>query len=105
MLTTIGTPCISTKTEATPPERVPLFSACSVGNPKYRVKVRGQEAAAVGFILKSVPLGHKSGMSCREIKSNTYGTSIHFSCFLQNRSNCKTVWWELKAGGEGGDRD
>ena len=30
-------------------------------------------------------------MSCREIKSNIYGTSTHFSCFLQNWSNCKTI--------------
>ena len=30
-------------------------------------------------------------MSHREMKSNIYGTSTHFSCFLQNWSNCKTV--------------
>ena len=38
------------------------------------------------------PLGHKSGMSLRE---NTYGTSTHFSCFLQNQSSCKTVINEI----------
>ena len=57
-------------------------------------KVREQEAAE-GFTPKSVPLGHKSGMSHREIKSNTYGTSTHFSCFLQNWSSCKTVIIEI----------
>ena len=34
-------------------------------------------------------------MSHREIKSNTYGTSTHFSCFLQNWSSCKTVIIEI----------
>ena len=37
---------------------------------------------------KSAPLGHKSGMSFREIKRNIYVTSTHFSCFLQNWSSC-----------------
>ena len=51
-------------------------------------KVGGQEGAE-SFIPKSIPLGHKS--ACREIKGSTYATSTHFLCFLQNRSNCKTV--------------
>ena len=80
---------ISTETEATPPGRVPLFSVCSVRSPRYRDKVREQEAAE-GFTPKSAPIGHKSGVSHREIKSNTYGTSTRFSCFLQNWSSCKT---------------
>ena len=37
------------------------------------------------------PLGHKSGIFRREKKGNTYATSTHFPCSLQNRSNCKTV--------------
>ena len=53
-------------------------------------KVRGQEGAE-GFMPKSIPLGHKSGIFHREKKGNTYATSTHFPCFLQNRSNCKTV--------------
>ena len=53
-------------------------------------KVGGQEGAE-GVTLKSIPLGHKSGIFCREKKGNTYATSAHFPCFLQNRSNCKTV--------------
>ena len=85
---------ISTETEATPPGRVPLFSVCSVGSPRYRGKVREQEAAE-GFTPKSAPLGHKARLSRREIKSNTYGTSTHFSCFLQNWSSCKTVIIEI----------
>ena len=52
--------------------------------------IGGQERAEV-FTPKSVPLGHKSGMSHRDKKGNTSATSTHFSCFLQNRSNCKTV--------------
>ena len=40
---------------------------------------------------KSIPLGHKSGIFRREKKGNTYATSTHFPCSLQNRSNCKTV--------------
>ena len=30
-------------------------------------------------------------MSCRKKKGNTYATSTHFPCFLQNPSNCKMV--------------
>ena len=63
-------------------------------DPGSRGKVRGQEGSE-GFTPKSVPLGNKSGMSWREIKSNTYGTSTHFSYFLQNRSSCKTVIIEI----------
>ena len=37
------------------------------------------------------PLGHKSGIFRREKKGNTYATSTHFPCSLQNLSNCKTV--------------
>ena len=44
-----------------------------------------------GFTPKSTPLGHKSGIFHREKEGNTYATSTHFPCFLQNRSNCKTV--------------
>ena len=62
-------------------------SACLVGSPRYRGKVREEEAAE-GFTPKSAPLGHKSGMSQREIKINIYGTSTHFFCFPQNRFNC-----------------
>ena len=58
-------------------------SACLVGSPRYRGKVREEEAAE-GLTAKSAPLGHKSCMSRREIKSNIYGSSTHFSCFLQN---------------------
>ena len=57
-------------------------------------KVRGQEGAE-DFTPKSAPLKHKSGMSHREIKSNIYGTSTHFSCFLQNLSSSKTVIFEI----------
>ena len=53
-------------------------------------KVRGQEGAE-GFTPKSIPLGHKSGIFRREKKGNTYATSTHFPCSLQNRSNCRTV--------------
>ena len=94
VLTTTGIVWISTMTEATLPGRVPWLSTCSVGSPGYSGKVREQEAAE-DFTPKSAPLGHKSGISCREIKSNTYGTSTHFSCFLQNRSSCKTVIIEI----------
>ena len=31
-----------------------------------------------------------SGIFCRQKKGNTYATSTHFPCFLQNWSNCKT---------------
>ena len=50
----------------------------------------GQEGAE-GFTPKSISLGHKSGIFRREKKGNTYATSTHFPCSLQNRSNCKTV--------------
>ena len=53
-------------------------------------KVRGQEGAE-GFTPKSIPLGHKSGIFRKEKKGNTYATSTHFPCSLQNRSNCRTV--------------
>ena len=56
--------------------------------------VQGQRRTgrAEDFTPKSVPfLGHKSGISCREKKGNIYAASTHFACFLQNRSNCKTV--------------
>ena len=88
--TAIGTVWNATKTEATPLGGVPWFSACSFGSPRYRGKVRGQKGTD-SFTPKSAPLGHKSGMAHREIKINTYVTSTHFPCFLQNWSNCKTV--------------
>ena len=91
-LTRIGTVWISTKTEATLPGKVSWFSAYSVASPRSRGKVREEERAE-GFTPKSVLLGHKPGMSHREIKRNIYVTSTHFSCFLQNQSNCKTVIW------------
>ena len=69
---------------------VPCLSVCSVWSPGYWSKVGGQEGAEV-CTPKSIPLGHKSGLFCREKKVNTYATSTHFPCFLQNRSNCKTV--------------
>ena len=53
-------------------------------------KLGGQEGTE-GVTPKSIPLGHKSGIFHREKKGNTYATSTHFPCFLQNRSNCKTV--------------
>ena len=53
-------------------------------------KVGGQEGPE-GVTPKSIPLGHKSGIFHREIKGSTYATSTHFPCFLQNRSNGKTV--------------
>ena len=62
---------------------------CLVWSPGYGGKV-GQEGAE-GVTPKSIPLGHKSGIFHREKKGNTYATSTHFPCFLQNRSNCKTV--------------
>ena len=40
---------------------------------------------------KFTPLGHKSDIFHREKKVNTDTTFTHFPCFLQNRSNCKTV--------------
>ena len=62
--------------------------------PQIQGKVRGQEGVEC-FTPKSAPLGHKSGMSCREIKSNIYVTSTHFFCFLQDWSSCKTVIIEI----------
>ena len=53
-------------------------------------KVRGQEGAE-DFTPKSIPLGHKSGIFRREKRGNTYATSTHFPCSLQNQSNCRTV--------------
>ena len=53
-------------------------------------EVGGQEGAE-GVTPKSIPLAHKSGIFHREKKGNTYATSTHFPCFLQNQSNCKTV--------------
>ena len=46
---------------------------------------------AEGFTPKSIPLGPKSAIFSRVKKGNTYATSTHLPCFLQNRSNCKTV--------------
>ena len=69
---------------------VPRLSVCSVWSPGFGGKVGGQEGAE-GFTPKSIPLGHKSGIFCREKTGNTYATSTHFPCFLQNRSNYKTV--------------
>ena len=62
-----------------------LFVSCPPSS-----KVGGQEGAE-GFTPKSIPLGHKSGIFHREKKGNTYTASTSFPCFLQNRSNCKTV--------------
>ena len=47
------------------------------------------------FHTSSAPLGHKSGMSHREKKNNTYVTSTNFPYFLQNWSSCKTVIIEI----------
>ena len=91
--TMIGTVWNSTKTEATPAGRVPWSSACSVGSPRYRGKVREQEGAD-GFTPKSAPLWHKSGMSHREIEQ-THITSTYFPHFLQNKSSCKTEMIEI----------
>ena len=55
-------------------------------------KVGGLEGAE-GVTPKSIPLGHKSGIFQREKKGNIYATSMHFPCFLQSRSNCKTVFY------------
>ena len=46
---------------------------------------------AEGFTPSSIPLGPKSGIFSRAKKGNTYATSTHFPCSLQNWSNCKTV--------------
>ena len=81
---------VFTETKATLPKRVLWLSVCSVWSPEYGGKVGGQEGAE-GFIPKSIPLGHKSDMPLREKKGNTYATSTHLSCLLQNWSNCKTV--------------
>ena len=70
--------------------RVPTLSVCSVWSPGYGGKVGGQDGAE-DLIPKSTPLGQKAGMSHREKKGNTFSTSTHFPCFLQNQSNCKTV--------------
>ena len=58
--------------------------------PWVRGQVGGQEGAK-GFTPKSMPLGHESGIFRREKKGNTYATSTHFPCSLQNRFNCKTL--------------
>ena len=71
----------------------PIFSLFS-----WDPQIWGQnkrKLRAEGFTPKSVRLGQKSGMSHREIKSNTYVTSTHFSCFLQNQSSYKTVIIEI----------
>ena len=62
--------------------------------PQIQGKVRGQEGVEC-FTPKSAPLGHKSGMSHREINNNSKGTSIHFPYFLQTQSSCKTVIIEI----------
>ena len=66
------------------------ISAYSAWSPGYGGKVGGQEGAK-RVAPKSIPLGHKPGIFHREKKGNTYATSTHFPCSLQNRSNCKTV--------------
>ena len=77
-----------------PSGKVTWFSACLVGSPRYRGNIRRQEGAK-GFTPKSAPLGCKPGMSFREIKANTYGTSTHFTYFLQNQSSCKIAIIEI----------
>ena len=67
-----------------------MGSLTSVWISRYGGKVGGQEGAE-GFTPKSIPLGHKSGIFHREKKGNTYATSTHFPCSLQNPSNCRTV--------------
>ena len=81
---------VSIETKATLLGGVLWLSICSVWSPGYGGKVAGQERAE-GFTSKSIPLGRKSGIFHREEKGSTYATSTHFPCFLQNRSNCKTV--------------
>ena len=81
---------VFTETKATLPGGVLWLSVCSVWSPEYGGKEGGQEGAE-GFIPKSIPLGHESDMPLREEKGNTYTTSTHFPCFLQNRPNCKTA--------------
>ena len=81
---------VSTVTKATLLRRGLWLSVCSAWSPGYGGKVGGQEGAQ-GFTPKSIPLRHKSGIFHREKKGNTYATSTHFPCSLQNWSNCKTV--------------
>ena len=81
---------VVTEIKATIPGGIPWLSVCPIWSHRIRGKVGGQEGAE-GFTPKSVPLGHKSGMYHREKKGNTYATSNHHPCFLQNQSNCKTV--------------
>ena len=70
---------ISTETKATLLRGILWFSVCSAWSPGYGGKVGGQEGAE-GFTPKSISLGHKSGIFCREKKGNTYATSTHFPC-------------------------
>ena len=62
-----------------------LILILSVGS-----KVSGQKGAET-FTPKSAPLGHKSGMFCKQKKRNIYGISTHFPSFLQNWFDCKTI--------------
>ena len=85
--------CVSTETKATllgGGEALLWRSVCSVGSPRYGGKVGGQEGTE-SFTTKSIALGQKSGIFRREKKGNTYAASAQSPCFLQNRSNCKTV--------------
>ena len=70
-------------------EGCPSSQPVQLGAPDTGAKQRME--GAEGFTAKSVFLGFKSGKSYREIKSNVYDTSTHFSCFPQNQSNYKTV--------------
>ena len=88
---------VSTETKATLLEGGGWFlwlAVCSVWSPRYDDREGGQEGAE-GFTLKSIPLGHKSGIPPREKKGNTYATSSHFPCFLQNLPNCKIIIIEI----------
>ena len=67
------------------------FPVCPVCSPGYGGKVGGQEGAE-GVTPKFIPLGHKPGIFHREKKGNTYATSTHFPCFLQNQFNCKQYY-------------
>ena len=69
----------------------PAFLYLFVSCPPSHLISKVEQEGAEGVTPKSIPLGHKSGIFCREKKGNTYATSTHFPCFLQNRSNCKTV--------------